>query len=294
MKTKKPLRSNEIGAIRKTIADKTGVNLKSYLIEQAFTRSSYSKRYGGGNNENFEYIGDTILGFCVVQILFKHYGTIHSDDEECIYTFRAHEKDFTTLKSRLVSNHTLAEIIDEWDLCQYLIVGQSDIDNEIDKQEKIKADLLEAIIGAIAVQTQWNTERMAEVISSILPIEQYILDYEKTQYRPPEFSAENAVNTLKELAEHERCSVPQYETDGPENLGYNKNGDPIWACHCTVQNYGLSKVVFAHSKKDAKKYAAYLILCDIFEMPNEYGPSKNLSCWQWDGKRLDINTSREF
>ena len=202
MKTKKPLKPNEIGAIRKTIAEKTGVNLNSYLIEQAFTRSSYSRRYGGGNNENFEYIGDTFLSFCVVRLLCNHYGTIHSDDEECIYTFRAHEKDFTTLKSRLVSNHTLAEIIDEWDLCQYLIVGQSDIDNEIDKQEKIKADLLEAIIGAMAIQLQWNVERMEEVISNILPVEEYILDYEKTQFRPPEYSAENAINTLKELAEH--------------------------------------------------------------------------------------------
>ena len=151
MRTKKPLRSQELRALGTILYDKTGWVLKKYLIEQAFTRSSYSKRFGGGSNENLEFIGDTILGYHVVYRLYNHYGTIHSDEDGCYYSFRAHEKDFTALKSTIVSNRTLAAIIDEWDVCQYLIVGQSDIDNEVDKQEKIKADLFEAIIGAYAV-----------------------------------------------------------------------------------------------------------------------------------------------
>ena len=142
MKTRKPLFLSELREIRNTIYEKTGYCIKDYLICQAFTRSSYSKASGGGSNENLEYIGDTLLGYIVVKVLYDHYGTIHADDEECYYTFRSHERDFTELKSQIVSNKTLAAIIDEWGLCQYLIVGKCDIDNEIDKQEKIKADLL--------------------------------------------------------------------------------------------------------------------------------------------------------
>ncbi len=286
MKTSKPLALNELREIRMKLHENTGRILKDYLIEQAFTRSSYSRRYGGGDNENLEYIGDTILGYHVVRQLYNHYGAIHADETDCIYTFQAHEKDFTALKSVIVSNHTLAGIIDDWDLCQYLIVGQSDIDNEVDKQEKIKADLFEAIIGAYAVQVQWDQTIMEGIITKILPIEQFILDYEKSQFRLPKYNADNAVNTLKELAEHKKCSFPVYETTGPDKLGYDELGNPNWFCSCSVNNRNIMKGVFARSKKDAKKYAAYLVLCDMFGLTNEYGPSKNRPTWLFDGKDL--------
>ena len=294
MKTKKPLLLRELKSIRLILLNKTGYKLQDYLIEQAFTRSSYSKRYGGGSNENLEYIGDTILGYHVVHRLYDHYGVIHTDEKECIYTFRAHEKDFTALKSKIVSNHTLAAIIDEWDLCQYLIVGQSDIDNEVDKQEKIKADLFEAIIGAYAVQYKWDQKVMEDIISRVLPIEQFILDYEKTQYRLPIFNADNAVSTLKELAEHEQCSYPVYEITGPEKLGYNQSGLPKWDCKCEIQDKAVQKWVAAHSKRDAKKYAAYLVLCEMFGFPNEFGPSKDLLYWGYSDGKLTPNPPFDF
>ena len=294
MKTQKPLKTRELKAAQNKLLEKTGYILKPYLIEQAFTRSSYSKQYGGGSNENFEFIGDTILGYHVVRQLYDHYGTIHSDEEGFYYSFRAHENDFTNLKAKIVSNQTLADIIDEWDLCQYLIVGKSDIKNEVDKQEKIKADLFEAIIGAYAVQYKWDQEILNNIITKCLPIEQYILDYEKAQYRPPEFSPENAITALKELGEHEECSVPQYDIAGPDSLGYSKDGNPIWCCHCMIQNRGIIKSVFAFSKKDAKKYSSYLALCDLFELPNVYGSSKSIPYWLFDGKKLIPNPKSSF
>lgn len=218
--------------------------------------------------------------------LYDYYGTIHADDEDCYYTFRSHERDFTLLKSTIVSNKSLAIIIDEWDLCKFLIVGQSDIDNEVDKQEKIKADLFEAIIGAIAVQVRWDQKMLEKVISRVLPIEEMILKYEKEKYRLPQFTAENAISTLKEMAEHEECDFPQYNILGPDCIGYTSNGNPRWSCNISIRCWGIGLVVEAYSKKDAKKYAAYLALCNRFELPNEYGPSKQLQCWGFDGKNL--------
>lgn len=294
MKTRKPLSTHERRAICNTIFEKTGFRLKDYLIEQSFTRSSYAKRFGGASNENLEYVGDTILGYHVVKKLYEYYGTLHADDECCYYTFRSHERDFTALKSMIVSNKSLAAIMDEWDLSQYLIVGQCDIENEVDKQEKIKADLFEAIIGAIAVQVRWNEEILEKIISKTLPIEEMIMKYESEQYRLPQFSADNAVSTLKEMAEHEECDPPQYDIVGPNRLGYTGNGDPRWNCNICIPCWGISLGVTAHSKRDAKKYAAYLALCNRFELPNEYGPSKQFVCWGFDGKKLFPNPSLDF
>ena len=294
MKTQKPLKTHEMRLIQQKIQEKTGVRLKQYLVEQAFTRSSYARSYGGGSNEVLEYIGDSIIGYHVVKRLFEHYGTIHTDENDCYYSFRAHERDFSELKREIVNNHTLASIIDEWDVCQYLIVGKQDLQIDMEKSEKIKADLFEAIIGAYAAQLEWKQNTMEQIISKILPIEEYILAYEKQQFRLPEFSVENAINTLKEQAEHEKCSFPVYDVAGPEDLGYDKNGNPRWICNCTVLSHGIKKSVYAHSKKDAKKYSAYLVLCDMFELANEYGSNKRLAVWGFDGKRLIPNPSMDF
>ena len=81
MKTEKPLMDKEITFLQQKLREKTGVQLKPYLVEQAFTRSSYARSYGGGSNEILEYIGDTIIGYYVVKKLFEHYGTIHKDED---------------------------------------------------------------------------------------------------------------------------------------------------------------------------------------------------------------------
>ena len=296
MRTEKPLKTHEMEQLRKILQEKTGVWLKPYLVQQAFTRSSYARSHGGGSNENFEFIGDTIIGYNVVQKLFFHYGTIQTDSEGWwYYAFRAQEKDLSALRSRVVSNRTLAGIIDTWDVCDYLIVGKQDLNNAVDRQEKIKADLFEAIIGACAVQFCWNQDKMREIVEKVLPIEEFILSYEKENFRNPEFTADNAINTLKELAEHEKCSPPVYDAHGPEAFGNDKNGKPIWSCSCTVRGERIiAKQVFAHSKKDAKKYAAYLVLCDMFDLSNQIGPCKLYASWGFDGEKLTPNPNSEY
>ena len=242
MKTNNAFKTHEMEQLRKILLEKTGISLNNYLLVQAFTRSSYARSYGGGSNENFEFIGDTIIGYYVTKKLFERYGTINTaGDGWWYYAFRAQENVLSALKSRIVSNHTLAGIIDSWDVCQYLIVGKQDINNEVDKQVKIKADLFEAIIGACAVQLNWDSERMAKIVGKVLPVEEYIRTYEKENFRLPEFTAANAVNTLKELSEHERCSPPVYESNGPDALGYDKNGKPIWACSCHTSSSTLPR-----------------------------------------------------
>ncbi|MBQ9544556.1 MAG: hypothetical protein IJV00_05470, partial [Clostridia bacterium] len=82
---------------------------------------------------------------------------------------------------------------------------------------------------------------------------------------------------------------PIYEISGPDRLGHTKNGDPRWICRITIPCWGIGLGVQARSKKDAKKYAAYLALCSRFELLNEYGSNKNCSWWGFDGKRLIPN-----
>ena len=41
------------------------------LLQQAFTRRSYSEENGGENNEVLEFIGDKVLDFFVVKLFYN-------------------------------------------------------------------------------------------------------------------------------------------------------------------------------------------------------------------------------
>jgi hypothetical protein len=47
---------------------------------------------------------------------------------------------------------------------------------------------------------------------------------------------DNAISTLKELAEKGQCTMPEYVFSGPEQLGYDNDGNPKWACRCRIIN----------------------------------------------------------
>lgn len=246
------------------------------LILQAFTRSSYSAQYGGENNEVLEFIGDKVLDLYVVKSIADNFGFMKensdyydeaSDINEFCIVARKNESDFTDIKKELVSNKNLAKIIDRLGFVKYLYLGDSDITNNVVTQEKVKADLFEAIIGAITIDCEWDQETLQGVIESLLHIEKVFDDVDTEEERPDKFKEENAINTLKELAEHGWCSVPEYE-QYDEQVWCNER--LMWKCQCTVRSWGIIKTAYATSKKEAKRYSAYLVLCEHYNLVDEF------------------------
>lgn len=286
MKREKNLKESEKRKLKNIIHEKTGYYIRNNcLLVQAFTRSSFSAECGGENNEILEFIGDQVLSYFVVKIIAERCGASSNDFE---YTFRVRENRFNALKQELISNETLAKIIDEWAILEYLIVGKCDYLNEIDKQVKVKADLFEAILGVIAIESKWNTGVLEKAVGQTLSIDKKIKDIIETDYRPVQFNIENAINTLKELAEHGGCSVPEYKYGTPEQLGYDGDGNPKWCCTCAIINdkTAITRQVWASSKRVAQKAAAYLVLCDHFELQNQYGINGKFSIWKYKNGRL--------
>lgn len=188
MRRTKEYGSSERRQLKNIICKKTGYYIRgNCLLSQAFTRSSYSAEQGGENNEILEFIGDQILSYYVVKTIADNYGALNSDHE---YTFRIREKHFTALKQELISNETLAKIIDEWQIAEYLIVGKSDYLNEVDKQVKVKADLFEAILGAIAVASKWDSKVLEKAVCKMLSMDEKIKSVIQTDYRPVEVDME--------------------------------------------------------------------------------------------------------
>ena len=275
----------EVSETRRIIKEKTGYIIKSTsILNQIFRRSSFAAETGQNSNEIFEFIGDQVLSFYVVKIVSERCGSLGLTDD---YTFRIRENRFTLIKQVLVNNEALAKIIDDWDIAQYLFLSRSDIKNEVAKEPKVKADLLEAVIGAIAIESNWEPQILENAVMMALDIESKITSLIESDSKVRCFNIDNAITTLKEIAENGRCTMPKYVFTGPEYLGYDSDGNPRWTCSCSIINekIGLSKYVHAISKKDAKKAAAYLVLCEHLCMQNKYGPNDWFNEWTYkDGK----------
>lgn len=158
------------------IQDQIGYNFENTdLLEQAFTRRSYSQEEGGENNEVLEFIGDKALDIAVVKYLSETYGYFSHDCDDfdsqndydefiCEYN----ESKLTEIKQFLVSKKNLAQCIDMLGLQDFLIMGKSDIHNNIQRQDSVKEDLFEAIVGAVALDSEWDFDAIQSVVKIML------------------------------------------------------------------------------------------------------------------------------
>jgi len=296
MKRTNVLKQKEINHLKALIEEKTGYRFSGdNLLIQAFTRSSYAAEAGIESNEILEFIGDQVLSYYTIKLISEHFGAYNN---QMNYRFRIREKQLSEIKNKLISNENLASIIDSWNVIEYLIVGKSDYLNHVDEQVKVKADLFEAILGAIAVRSEWDSNVLEKAVIKMLSLNEILEQLDFERFRPVVFTIDNAVNTLKELAERGKCTMPEYSYSTPEHLGYDKDGNPIWTCRCSLTDdkTGYIRTVFANSKKDAKKTSAYLVLCQMFELQNEHGVNRICPVWHYKDSKLypDIQKYDEY
>ena len=98
---------------------------------------------------------------------------------------------------------------------------------------------------------------------------------------------EEADQELRFGIKDKNVQVPDLNKNGEQKL--DKDGNPIWHCSSSIVNdiTGIIRGVFASSKKDAKKAVAYLMLCEHFQMQNQYGPNAFYPTWIYkDGKLI--------
>ena len=160
----------------KFIQDQIGYEFQNLdLLQQAFVRRSYSQEHGGEDNEVLEFIGDKVLDFIVVKLLSERYGFTLSecDDYDANEEFdefvcEKSESDLTEIKKTLVQKKNLAERIDVLDLDEFLILGKGDIQKKVYKEDSVKEDLFEAILGAIAIDSNWDMKILQSTVEVML------------------------------------------------------------------------------------------------------------------------------
>lgn len=145
-----------------------------YLLTQAFIRTSYvnESKERVKSNEVLEFYGDRALEFVVTKLMAEKFGDVNGifldgkpyGDFFGEYNSEYSESKLSQIKASLVEKKALASAIDELDLQKYLYLGKGDIEREIEEEKSVKEDLFEAILGAVALDCNWNTEVLTKVV----------------------------------------------------------------------------------------------------------------------------------
>ena len=175
------------------IEEKIGYSFKNKtLLLQAFTRRSC---IADGiilfDNEVLEHIGDVVLGLVVTKKLVTRYATTDVENTNDPFDSILDEQQMSEMKMNIVRSSSLAEATENHSLEAHLLMGKSDVMGNVQNQESVKEDLLEAIIGAVALDTAWNISVSERVIERLIGLESIL-----------EFGRKDAPDYVKELTEY--------------------------------------------------------------------------------------------
>ena len=154
------------------------------LMILALTQRSFA----GRNNERLEFLGRASLHFVAGGALFQRFPL-------------AREGQLSRLRARLVKGETLAILARGFDLGEYLRLGSGELKSGGFRRESILADALEALIGAIYLDTGMDAAR--ERVLAWLTTELDSLTLVDTNKDPK--------TRLQEFLQSRGCELPRYE-----------------------------------------------------------------------------------
>lgn len=118
------------------------------LLFRAVTHRSYVNESGRNikDNERLEYLGDSVLGLAVNEFLFKQF-----EDYQ--------EGKLAKIKSAVVSEATLAKVARNINLGEFILMGRGEEHSGGRERPSILANTLEAVIGAIYLDSGLKVSR---------------------------------------------------------------------------------------------------------------------------------------
>lgn len=131
-----------------SLEKKTGIHFNDEdLLETVFIHKSYLNETKGkrANNERLEFLGDAVLELVVTEYLYTQ--------------FPNPEGELTNWRSALVKGQNLAKIADELNLGKYLYLSRGEEKSGGRKKDYILANTLEALIGGIYLDQNYERAR---------------------------------------------------------------------------------------------------------------------------------------
>lgn len=200
------------------------------LCQQALTHRSVSSK---SNYERLEFIGDALLGVVIACYLYERFP---NEDEGRL----------TRLRSTLVRQDSLAAIAKDLKLGEHLILGSGEMKSGGHRRESILADAVEALIGAIYL----DSSDLNIVRSIVLKwYEPYLGTLE------PKDTLKDPKTRLQELLQAKHLALPEYTLTATQGEAHNQT----FTVQCRVEGAPIT-VGLGQSRRYAEQSAASQLL----------------------------------
>ncbi len=116
--------------------EKHSLKISRKELSQAFTHTSFSHEFHVPNQEQLEFLGDSVLQMILTDELFKKFP-------------EAKEGHLSKLRSAIVNENSLAVMANALHLGDLLIVGKGEFKKKLFEQNAVLADTFEALLAQI-------------------------------------------------------------------------------------------------------------------------------------------------
>lgn len=204
------------------------------LLQKALTHRSYSSMH----NERLEFLGDSVLNCAVSILIFERYPQLD-------------EGKLSRIRSHLVKQDCLALIGRNLNLENFLFLGAGELRSSTRIKDSIVADALEAIFGAILIDSDFNKAKDI-VIQQLLPV---------IESTPVESMGKDPKTRLQEYLQSKHLPLPIYTVI----IEGGTISSPEFIIECSVQGLLMKHQGRGHSRRIAEQSAAELLLSNILE-----------------------------
>jgi ribonuclease-3 len=194
-------------------------------LSTALTHSSA----GVPNNERLEFLGDALLSYIMAEALFERFPL-------------ASEGELTRLRATLVKQDTLAQIAQGLDLGHHLRLGGGELKSGGWQRASILADALEAIIGAIYLDTG-----MTACKSVVLRLWQ-----EQLSHLSPHDLSKDPKTRLQELLQAKQYPLPNYQVISIKGAPHAQ----LFEVECIIPSLAQPAFGVGDSRRRAEQAAA--------------------------------------
>ena len=204
----------------------------TWLLKQALTHRSAGHKH----NERLEFLGDAILNLTIAEALFHQFP-------------KCNEGELSRMQATLVREPTLAILARDFQLGDYLSLGQGELKSGGFRRESILADCVEALIGAISLDS--SLANATEIVTR--------------WYQPllkdiqPGDNQKDAKTRLQEYLQGNRLPVPTYNIVNIQGEAHNQ----LFTVECSIQNNDRTFIGKGSSRRKAEQAAAEQILQEL-------------------------------
>lgn len=202
------------------------------LLKQALTHRSAASQH----NERLEFLGDSILNFTIAEALYHQFP-------------KSNEGELSRMRATLVREPTLAMLAKDFQLGDYMKLGPGELKSGGFRRESILADCVEAIIGAISLDS--HLENVCQIVRH------WYADLLK-EIKPGD-NQKDPKTRLQEYLQGCRLPLPSYEVTDIQGEAHCQ----IFKVECNVKNIDHTFMGIGSSRRKAEQNAAEQILTEL-------------------------------